>query len=67
MSQVYKIIFIFLFTPFLFLFFVANDVKIKDGKLKIGVKRQAAKMSVLSSGKINKDEYLTSEEILTAK
>ena len=46
---------------------MANDVKIKDGKLKIGVKRQAAKMSVLSSGKINKDEYLTSEEILPAK
>ena len=34
------------------------DDKIKDEKLKYDVSREAAKISVLSSGKINKYEYL---------
>ena len=38
--------------------------QIKDGKLKYDINRQAAKISALSSGKIDKYEYLTGEEIL---
>ena len=40
--------------------------KIKDGKLQYSINREAAKVSALSSGKIDKYEYLTSEEILTS-
>ena len=38
--------------------------KIKDEKLQYDINREAAKISVLSSGKIDKYEYLTGEEIL---
>ena len=38
--------------------------QIKDEKLQYGINREAAKISALSSGKIDKYEYLTSEEIL---
>ena len=38
--------------------------KIKDEKLRYDINREAAKISVLSSGKIDKYEYLTGEEIL---
>ena len=38
--------------------------KIKDEKLQYYINRQAAKVSVLSSGIIDKCKYLTSEEIL---
>ena len=38
--------------------------QIKDEKLQYDIKREAAKISVLSSGKIDKYEYLTGEEIL---
>ena len=37
--------------------------KIRDEKLQQEINREAAKISSLSSGKINKYEYLTSEEI----
>ena len=37
---------------------------IRDEKLQYDVNREAAKISVLSSGKIDKYEYLTGEEIL---
>ena len=40
------------------------DDKIKDEKIQYDINREAAKISVLSSGKIDKDEYLTGEEIL---
>ena len=40
------------------------DDKIKDEKLQHDVNREAVKISLLSSGKINKYEYLTGEEIL---
>ena len=40
------------------------DEKIKNEKLQYDVNRKAAKISVLSSSKINKYEYLTGEEIL---
>ena len=36
----------------------------KDEKLQYDIKREAAKRSALSSGKIDKYEYLTGEEIL---
>ena len=38
--------------------------QIKDEKLQYDINREAAKISALSSGKIDKHEYLTGEEIL---
>ena len=40
------------------------DDKIRDEKLQYNINREAAKISALSSGKIDKYEYLTGEEIL---
>ena len=40
------------------------DVKIRDEKLQYDNNREAAKISALSSEKIDKDVYLTDEEIL---
>ena len=38
--------------------------QIKDEKLQYDINREAAKISALSSGKIDKYEYITGEEIL---
>ena len=38
--------------------------QIKDGKLQYDINREASKVSASSSGKIDKYEYLTGEEIL---
>ena len=38
--------------------------QIRDEKLQYDISREAAKISILSSGKIDKYEYLTGEEIL---
>ena len=43
---------------------MAIDGKIRDEKLQYVIKREAAKVSALTSGKIYKYEYLTGEEIL---
>ena len=40
------------------------DDKIRDEKLRYDIQRKAAKISLLSSGKIDKYEYLTGEEML---
>ena len=40
------------------------DDKIRDEKLQYDIHREARKISVLSSGKIDKYEYLIGEEIL---
>ena len=40
------------------------DDKIRDEKLQYKINREAAKISALSSGKTDKYEYLTGEEIL---
>ena len=40
------------------------DDKIKDEKLQHDINREATKISALSSGEIDKYEYLTGEEIL---
>ena len=40
------------------------DGKIRDEKLQHDINREAAKISALSSSKIDKYEYLTGEEIL---
>ena len=40
------------------------DDKIKDEKLQHDINREAAKISTLLSGKIDKYEYLTGKEIL---
>ena len=40
------------------------DDQIRDEKLQYNINREAAKIFVFSSGKINKYEYLTGEEIL---
>ena len=39
-------------------------MQIRDEKLQYDINREAAKTSVLSSGKIHKYEYLTGEDIL---
>ena len=38
--------------------------QIRDEKLQYNINREAAKISALSSGKIDKYEYLTGEDIL---
>ena len=38
--------------------------KIRDEKLQYDINREAAKISTLSSGRTDKHEYLTGEEIL---
>ena len=43
---------------------MAIENQIKDEKLQYDVNREAVKISALSSGKIDKYEYLTGEEIL---
>ena len=43
---------------------MAIEDQIKDEKLQYDINREAAKISALSSGKIDKYEYLTGEEIL---
>ena len=39
---------------------------IRDEKLQYDINRETAKVSALSSGKIDKYEYLTGEEILSS-
>ena len=46
--------------------FMAIEDQIKDEKLQYDVNREAAKISALSSGKLDKYEYLTGEEILAS-
>ena len=43
---------------------MAIDDQIEDEKLQYDINREAGKISVLSSGKTDKYEYLTGEEIL---
>ena len=43
---------------------MTTEDQIIDGKLQYDINREAAKISALSSGKIDKYEYLTGEEIL---
>ena len=43
---------------------MAIEDQIKDEKLQYDINREAAKISALSFGKIDKYEYLTGEEIL---
>ena len=38
--------------------------KIKDEKLQYGINKEAAKISALPSGKLDKYKYITGEEIL---
>ena len=45
---------------------MTNDDKIIDDKLQFNINRDTAKISALSSGKIDKYEYLTLEEILSS-
>ena len=40
------------------------DDKIKDEKLQYDINREATKIAILSSGKIDKHKFLTGEEIL---
>ena len=40
------------------------DDQIRNKKLKCDINRKAAKISALSSGKIDKYQYVTGEEIL---
>ena len=42
---------------------MTTEDKIRDEKLKYGINREAGKISALLSGKTDKYEYLTGEEI----
>ena len=44
---------------------MTTEDQIRDEKLQYDFNREAAKISPSSSGKIDKYEYLTGEEILT--
>ena len=46
------------------LIIIIIDDRITDEKLQYNINREAAKLSTLSSGKIDQYEYLTGEEIL---
>ena len=43
-----------------------TDDNTRDEKLQYDTNREAAKLSVLSRGKIDKEKYLTAEDILTS-
>ena len=43
---------------------MTTDDQIRDEKLEYDINTEAAKISTLSSGKINKYEYVAGEEIL---
>ena len=43
---------------------MVTDAKIRDEKLQYDINREATKISSLPSGKTDKYEYLTSDEIL---
>ena len=43
---------------------MTTEDQIRDEKRQYGINREAAKISALSTGKIDKYEYLTGEEIL---
>ena len=43
---------------------MTTDDKIRDEKLQLDINREAAKISALSCGRIDKYEYLTGGEIL---
>ena len=43
---------------------MATDDRIRYGKIRYDINREAAKISALSSGKIDIYEYLTGDEIL---
>ena len=43
---------------------MTTDDKIRNEKVKFGINRQVAKIWELSSGKIDKDEFLIGKEIL---
>ena len=43
------------------------DDKIRDEEIQHDINREAAKISALSSGKIDKYEYLTGEKLLTSE
>ena len=43
------------------------DDQIRDEKLQYDINRETAKISALSSGKIDKYEYLTGEKILPSE
>ena len=45
---------------------MTNDDQVEDEKLQYDITTEAEKISALSSGKIDKYEYLTGEEILPA-
>ena len=44
---------------------MTNDDKIRDKKLQYDINREAAKISAISSGKVDKCEYHTGEEIIS--
>ena len=52
-----------IFVPYIIKITTIND-QIRDKQLQYDINRESVKISALSSGKIQKYEYLTSEDIL---
>ena len=67
MMQSYHQIILYVLEKIVYNKIMTIDDQIKDEKIQYVINTEAAKLSTLSSGKINKYEYLTVEEILPSE
>ena len=67
MMQSYHQIILYVLEKIVYNKIMTIDDQIKDEKIQYVTDTEAAKLSTLSSGKINKYEYLTVEEILPSE
>ena len=67
MMQSYHQIILYVLEKIVYNKIMTIDDQIKDEKIQSVINTEAAKLSTLSSGKINKYEYLTVEEILPSE
>ena len=67
MMQSYHQIILYMLEKIVYNKIMTIDDQIKDEKIQYVINTEAAKLSTLSSGKINKYEYLTVEEILPSE
>ena len=67
MMQSYHQIILYVLEKIVYNKIMTIDDQIKDEKIQYVINTEAAKLSILSSGKINKYEYLTVEEILPSE
>ena len=67
MMQSYHQIILYVLEKIVYNKIMTIDDQIKDEKIQYVINTEATKLSTLSSGKINKYEYLTVEEILPSE